>query len=451
MKSLADILRNRANGQMLWWTADGDSITAGSILAAREAMTISQWFGKRVAVGGMSSLELARCLVLLDGVAESILFLPLEQDQAAQQKYLSDMQIDVVLGDRAVAVEALTDCAKDESPLPACASNCSAEVQTHWILPTSGTTGTPKLIRHTLASLTRSMSQRDFGAEYVWGSLYHPRRFAGLQVFLQSLLAGTPLILDDRFEIGPKYVSTLTARGCNALSATPSMWRKLAMCAGFEKLPLKQITLGGEIADQPILDLLQRCFPAARVTHIYASTEAGVGFAVRDGIAGFPTSYLSSPPSRVAMRVDGDGHLWFRPEDNAPEEIGVTGNAGDDWIDSGDVVKVTGDRIHFLGRASGSINVGGNKVMPEEVEAAIKEVHGVALALVKGRKNALMGNLVEAHVATVEGVAFNEQFKRNITEHCRSRLDAFKVPAFIKPMDQLELTATGKINRKEAT
>lgn len=451
MKSLTDILRERDASRVLWLAPESDAITTGSILAASEAMPRPKWYGKRVALGKMSSLELARTLVLLDGVAESLLFLPIEQEQAMQQRYLVDMRIDLVLGHGGIPPAVLTQETAGDPLGSVSTGDQGPNILTQWILPTSGTTGTPKLIRHTLASLTSSMSLRDCGAEYVWGCLYHPRRFAGLQVFLQSLLSSTPLILDDRSDISLAYLSRLSQLGCNALSATPSMWRKLAMCPGFELLALKQITLGGEIADQPILDLLRRCFPAARITHIYASTEAGVGFAVKDGVAGFPASYLKSPPGKVAMRVDTDGRLWFRPECNAPEEVGISDNAMDGWIDSGDIVNASGDRICFLGRASGSINVGGNKVMPEEVEAVIKEIHGVAFALVKGRKNALLGNLVEAHISTIEGVAFDEKLKRKITEHCRSRLDAFKVPAFVKQMDQIELTAVGKINRKEST
>jgi hypothetical protein len=40
-------------------------------------------------------------------------------------------------------------------------------------------------------------------------------------------------------------------------------------------IPLKQITIGGEAVDQVTLDMLRGVFPAARITHIYASTEAG--------------------------------------------------------------------------------------------------------------------------------------------------------------------------------
>src|SRR2546425_6173557 len=53
------------------------------------------------------------------------------------------------------------------------------------------------------------------------------------------------------------------------------------------------VRLSGEIADQAILDHVRACYPGARIAHAFASTEAGVGFAVEDGLAGFPASLLT--------------------------------------------------------------------------------------------------------------------------------------------------------------
>ena len=64
------------------------------------------------------------------------------------------------------------------------------------------------------------------------------------------------------------------------------------MLKGFEVLELDRITLGGEIATQTTIDNLRRSFKSAKIVHIYASTEAGVGFTVRDERAGFPVEYL---------------------------------------------------------------------------------------------------------------------------------------------------------------
>ena len=58
-----------------------------------------------------------------------------------------------------------------------------------------------------------------------------------------------------------------------------------------EALPPKIVTLGGEITANQIPTELHKHFPDARLTHIYASTEFGIGFAINDGKAGFPAAY----------------------------------------------------------------------------------------------------------------------------------------------------------------
>ena len=57
---------------------------------------------------------------------------------------------------------------------------------------------------------------------------------------------------------------------------------------------LLQATLGGEIVDDRILSAITALFPKARIVHIYASTEAGVGFSVSDNRSGFPLNYLKN-------------------------------------------------------------------------------------------------------------------------------------------------------------
>jgi len=77
----------------------------------------------------------------------------------------------------------------------------------------------------------------------------------------------------------------------------------------------------GEIADQAILDSLKARFPDAAIGHAYASTEAGVGFEVTDGLEGFPASYVGRP-GPVEMKVT-DGTLHIRSPRTASGYVGA--------------------------------------------------------------------------------------------------------------------------------
>lgn len=326
----------------------------------------------------------------------------------------------------------------------------AARSSTTWLLATSGTTGQPKLVGHRLASLTRT-TKLDFErtASVRWGLLYDHARFAGLQVVLQSLLSGAALIAPDlRLEL-EQQLGHLVEGGCTHLSATPTLWRKLLMSANGLRLPLRQVTLGGEIVDQKVLDALRAAFPQARIVHIYASTEAGVGFSVADGKAGFPLAYLDKPPSGIELRVVS-GRLLVRNTAVQSAYVGSGESFADaeGFVDTGDAVELHGQRYYFLGRAGGVINVGGNKVHPEEVERVLLEHPRVAQARVSSRRSSITGALVVAEVVAAGATADSTELRSSILKHCRDRLPRFQVPASIQIVEDLPLNASGKLSRE---
>ena len=102
------------------------------------------------------------------------------------------------------------------------------------------------------------------------------------------------------------------AAGITHISGTPSHWRKVLMSSEGGRIDPDHVRLSGEIADDAVLGALRALYPRARIEHAYASTEAGVVFAVDDGRAGFPASWLDSDGA-VQMRVV-DGSLRVRSD-----------------------------------------------------------------------------------------------------------------------------------------
>lgn len=395
--------------------------------------------GASVALRQPDSFRAALWLAALDGLAGSLLLLPPGLDDSTADGFLTAVDCRMVI---------------DSDPLPAlletgAATETEARHETRWIIPTSGTTGTPKLVGHTFATLSRS-AQRDKarGAGYCWGLLYDITRFAGLQVFLQAVCGGSSLVLPPASADLSEQIKALATAGCNALSATPTLWRKLLMLPEAAALPLKSISMGGEIADRRVLEAVAAAWPEAKVRHIYASTEAGVGFSVTDGLPGFPAAFLANPPPGVELKVDHRGMLWLRPAVQGQEYVtgGLALAAEDGWIVSGDIVRAERDRYLFCGRENGAINVGGNKVFPQEVEAVILSVPGVAAAVVSGRANPVTGQLVEAQVVAEPG-ADAAALRRSIMETCRGRLERWQVPAVVKFVEAIAVTAAGKAAR----
>jgi len=207
------------------------------------------------------------------------------------------------------------------------------------------------------------------------------------------------------------------------------------------------VRLSGEIADQAILDHLHAAFPTSDIAHAFASTEAGVAFDVGDGLAGFPATYLGRRGA-VEMRVC-DGSLRIRSSRNSFGYLGDVPQPFDDegYVDTGDIVELRDGRYHFVGRQGGVINIGGQKVHPEEIEAVINRHPEVQMSRVMARKNPIIGAIVVADVVVTAEHAALDAVKGQILAACRGTLARYKVPASIRFVPAIEVAASGKLAR----
>jgi len=408
----------------------------------------------RVAVYISNPLTLVKVLVLLQGTASNVLLISWGTDWELIKDFISRSETNLIVTDVDVEnsiVESINITKGDGAPHQTV--KFDAAMETNWIIPTSGTTNIPKLVPHTLSSLTRTVKQNTkIGSTMIWGLLYEVTRFAGLQVFLQSLFGGSPLVLTDTNLSLEERLSELVEAGVNAVSATPTMWRKILMTSQAKKMALRQITLGGEIVDHMILKALQNHFPQARITHIYASTEAGVGFAVNDGKAGFPASFIDDAPKGLQIKIHNDGMLYLKSTER--QSVRYLGSSElliqeDGFIKTGDLVRKKEDRYYFLGRENGAINVGGNKVIPEEVEQVILRFPGITFVKISSKKSAITGELVAATVDADHPIADQKQFKKDLIAFCGQYLDKFKIPALIKVEDFPQINPSGKMKRNK--
>ncbi|RKQ94112.1 ANL family adenylate-forming protein [Maricaulis maris] len=425
------------------------SISVAELLSYPDVEALA---GLRVALCFKSAEQAMQAIVALDGVAQQIVFLSAYSDDKDLGALITQSECDLVLTDLGVRLNAITDTPVADSldqvaelDLDTRSNLCASR----WVMTTSGTTGNPKLVGHTFESLTRSTkSDPERGATQRWGMLYEYSRFAGMQVVLQSMISGACLLLPASGSGLAEQIAFFADSGCTHVSATPTLWRKILMTPGHERLDLRQITLGGEIADDRILLSLCNTFPQARVTHIFASTEAGVGFAVSDRRGGFPASFLTDPPAGIGIRVV-DGRLFIRNSQVAPRYIGTdTSFAEDGWVDTGDAVELREDRILFLGRASGVINVGGDKVHPEEIESLLLAHPNVSAARVYSKSNPIMGALVAADLVPVDlQDKTPSQLKAEIKSFIAERTERHKVPAFISLVEGFDANAAGKMLR----
>ena len=166
--------------------------------------------------------------------------------------------------------------------------------------------------------------------------------------------------------------------------------------------------------------------------------------------------------------VIGEGGLPLTPGDPTPGRLAVRGHIplgyykdpvktaatfpvidGVRYAVPGDLATIDADgAITLLGRGSTSINTGGEKVFPEEVEEAIGSWPGVADALVVGVPHERFGQMVVAAVEMAEGANLDEG---SLLEHLRGRLAGHKIPRAIMPVASIGRGPNGKADRPGVT
>jgi acyl-coenzyme A synthetase/AMP-(fatty) acid ligase len=440
-------------------------VGAGASLPLAELVTVSSLGGRREELRGRSvliftpdPLTAAIVLIELDGVARRMVLCPPDLSEAHLPQIVREAACDAWVGDPGTDVSGW-GVPTVVAPGPPARDGVERRrtQETEWVLLTSGTTGAPKLVLHTLASLTHAFAGKEPPAPgTVWCTFYDIRRFGGLQILLRGLL-GSSLVLASPHESVVDFLARAAAAGVTHISGTPSHWRKALISGAISTINPRYVRLSGEIADQAVLDALQRAFPGAVVAHAFASTEAGVGFEVRDGRAGFPATLLEAPELPVEMEVV-EGRLRLRSGGAARCYLGTDTaplKSADGFVETGDRLELREGRYHFIGRHGGVINVGGQKVHPEEVEAVINSLPGVHICRVASRKNPITGAVVAAEIvrsaaAGGSGERPEEELKLAIIDACRKALAAHKVPASIRFVATLEVGPSGKLVRSNA-
>lgn len=300
---------------------------------------------------------------------------------------------------------------------------------------TSGTTGQPKKVVHTISNLTRAVRKGNRYKDQIWAYAYNPTHMAGLQVFFQIFVNQGTLI--DVFNMSRDVVYQMIDKfSITHISATPTFYRLLLP---FERIheSVIRITLGGEKSDSHLYESIQRIFPNAKINNVYASTEAGSLFAAKDDCFQIPKDIRN-------QFLVKDDELLIHKSLLGESDSFIFDN---DFYHSGDLIEWVNKEegvFRFKSRRNELINVGGYKVNPAEVEDIINSLDGVQQSIVYGRSNSILGNIVVAEVQlTLDSILTDIDIRQQLI----GKLQDFKIPRKIKIVKSLELTKTGKLKR----
>jgi acetyl-CoA synthetase len=344
------------------------------------------------------------------------------------------------------------------------------------IIYTSGTTGKPKGALHAhrvlLGHLPGVQLPHDFFPQP--GDLYWtPADWAWigglLDVLLPSLYCGVPVLAHRARKFDPEEAFGLIARhGVRNAFLPPTalkMMRTVTAPRSRFDFTLRSVASGGEALGEDIFGWGSDALGVA-INEFYGQTEANL-------LVGNCASLYPARPGSMGRPIPGHSVAVISPEGErmAPGETGIVAvrrpdpvmflgywnnseatvaKFADDWCLTGDVALQDDDGyIWYKGREDDLISSGGYRIGPTDIEDCLMKHGAVLMAAAVGIPDAVRGEIVRAYVVAKPGVEAQPALAADIRGFVGRRLAWYQAPREIVFIDELPLTATGKIIRRE--
>jgi acyl-coenzyme A synthetase/AMP-(fatty) acid ligase len=292
------------------------------------------------------------------------------------------------------------------------------------ILFTSGSSGKPKAALHDFSKLLNKFLVKRKSLLTINFLLFD--HWGGLNTLFHILSSdGTVVFLENR---NPDYICGLIEKyKVELLPTSPTFLNMLLISRAYERHSLeslKIISYGAEPMPESVLQRLNRVFPGVKLQQTYGLIELGV------------LRSQSKENSSLWVKIGGEGYQT-RVRDGILQILSDSAMIGylnapspfteDGWFITGDSVEVNGDYFKILGRKSELINIGGEKVFPQEIESVLLQIPNIIDVLVYSEENNLVGKIVCAKIYYSGDVPKNN-FLQEIKKFCNSNLEPFKVP-----------------------
>jgi acyl-coenzyme A synthetase/AMP-(fatty) acid ligase len=253
----------------------------------------------------------------------------------------------------------------------------------------------------------------------------------GLNTLFGTLAAGALLVVPADRSVAA-VVAAIARHRVAVLPASPTFLNLLlaAETPGVALASLRVITYGTEPMPESLLLRLRAAFPRVRFIQTFGTSETGI---YRTESPDADSTFLRLDDPGLEWKVVAD-ELWLRSRTQIAGYLNDSNErfTAEGWFRTGDRVETRADgAIRILGRLGEQINVGGEKLMPIEVEAVVLAVPGVLDCRVAGSPSALTGQTVTVDVVLAAGQD-EEVVRSALRSACRSQLAPHKVPTKVR-------------------
>ncbi|MFI9562624.1 amino acid adenylation domain-containing protein [Streptomyces rishiriensis] len=342
-----------------------------------------------------------------------------------------------------------------------------------YVMYTSGSTGRPKGVavpHHALVRLVLGCDQSPVGPGDTF-LMAQPTNFdaSNLDIWL-PLAHGARIAVPDERPIDPaEFGAAVRRHRVTVVWLTAALAQLIIDTDPYLFTGVRQLGIGGQAPSVPHLRRLLQALPDLRLLNCYGPTESTTN-ATLHHIASLPAEDAVSVPlgrpigdtrlyvvgvNDELLPVGVPGELWIGGRGLARGYLGAPGMTADRFVPdpfgpagqrvyrTGDIVRRLPDgSVDFLGRDDEQVKIRGYRIEPEEVATALRRHPAVRDAHVLRHGRGPAAELTAYVVAAADAVDLDD-----VVRHARLQLPDFMVPATVMPVDELPLSANGKVDR----
>lgn len=303
----------------------------------------------------------------------------------------------------------------------------------------SGSTGKPKAMIHDLDALIdlyKNKKQKRMNM-LVFLMFDH---IGGINTMLNILSTGATMIIpqnrnaDDICKLINEYKIAV-------LPASPTFLNLILIGKSYEKYDLsslRMITYGTETMPEGLLNRLKSVFTKVKFLQTFGTSETGIA---STSSKSSDSTFMKIGDENLEYKIV-DGELWLKSKTLILGYLNADMDSftDDGWFKTGDLAQQSEDGfIKIIGRSKEIINVGGQKVLPCEVESVLLEMKEIQDCLVYAEKNAITNQGVCCDVVLKPGVDA-DGIKILVRKFCKDKLDNFKIPVKVNVVQKTEFT-----------
>lgn len=318
------------------------------------------------------------------------------------------------------------------------------------ILFSSGSTGKPKAMLQNLENLCLAhKDKRPKSLKMIIFLMFD--HIGGINTLLGSLMMGGVLVAPLNRD--PLQVASLIEKyDVRVLPASPTFLNLLLISDAHNKFDLsslRMITYGTESMPESLLLKLRATFKRIKFLQTFGTSETGIA---QMKSRSSDSTFMKFDDPNLEYKII-ERRLYLKSKTQISGYLNASMESFDDsgWFDTGDLAEETEDGyVKIIGRSKEIINVGGEKVLPIEIETLLLKMEEIDDCLVYGSSNSIMGQSVNAEIVTNKNIT-NREARKIIKIFCKDKIESYKIPSSVKVVDKTNFSARFKKMRIQSS